>query len=205
MRNIEFIYSKLLKKIRGRSIRNSDVDKSSRIFSGTEFYNSKLGRMSYVGYDSQIHNCEIGAFCSIANYCIIGGSEHPMEWISTSPAFQAKKRPVLKKSYGKLQVTPDLKTIIENDVWIGSRVIIKQGVTIHTGAVVGAGSVVTKDVEPYAIVAGTPAKMIRKRFDDITIDQLLNSKWWLFSNEKLENLSLYMNQPNIFLEKISEF
>ena len=75
-------------------------------------------------------------------------------------------------------------TVIENDVWIAANVCIKQGVTIGTGAVVGAGSVVTKDVPPYAIVAGVPARIIRYRFNEETIQKLLDSQWWRMTKKE---------------------
>jgi len=80
---------------------------------------------------------------------------------------------------------PQKQTIIENDVWIGSYSKIIGGVHIHTGAVIGAGSVVTKDVPPYAIVAGCPARIIRYRFPEEKIEKLLQSEWWNYSDTEL--------------------
>ena len=86
---------------------------------------------------------------------------------------------------------------------IGSRVIIMQGLKIGTGAVIGAGSVVTKDVPPYAIVAGCPARIIKYRFDDDTIRLLLDSRWWELSDEELKEYSIYINQPNLFANMLN--
>lgn len=77
-------------------------------------------------------------------------------------------------------------TVIGNDVWLGFRTVIKGGVKIGDGAVIGSGSIVTKDVGPYEIWAGNPARFIRKRFDDETIEKLLQSKWWDWDDEKLK-------------------
>ena len=83
-----YLYSKFFKRVvRGTSILNSYIDKTAKVYSGSTFYNSKLGRYSYVGYDSEVVNCEIGSFCSIANGFIAGGAKHPLEWLSTSPVF----------------------------------------------------------------------------------------------------------------------
>lgn len=86
--NLSYLYSKFFKRfVRGTSILNSKIDKKAKVYSGSNFYNSSIGRYSYVGYDSDVINCEIGAFCSIANGFIAGGARHPLHWVSTSPVF----------------------------------------------------------------------------------------------------------------------
>lgn len=196
-----YLYSKFFKRVvRGTSILNSNIDKTAKVYSGSTFYNSKLGRYSYVGYDSEVVNCEIGSFCSIANGFIAGGAKHPMEWVSTSPVFYNVGSGT-GRHLGHLSVEDTACTIIGNDVWIGSRVIVLQGVHVGTGAVVGAGAVVTKDVPPYAVVAGCPAKIIKYRFDGEVVDQLLKSDWWLLPDERLKDLAKYMNKPDLFLCK----
>lgn len=177
MITIPFLYSKLLKKLRGCCILDSCVDKTAKIYSGTDFYHSTIGRHSYIGYDSQVINCRIGNFCSIGNRFISGGAEHPLSWASTSPVFQSNKGGVATRlAHADCRPTP--RTIIGHDVWIGVRVTVKAGVTIGNGAVVGSGAVVTHDVPPYSIVAGCPATLIRYRFDDDTIAALTACAWW---------------------------
>lgn len=171
---VSYLGARFALKVRGAAVINSKVDKTSHIGSGTNFVSSEIGAMSYCGHDCGIIQCKIGKFCSIANYVIIGGDEHPVDWVSTSPAFYDGGGMKIKLSHHKR--TERKTTIIGNDVWIGNGSFIKQGVTIGTGAVIGMGSVVTRDVEPYDIVAGCPAKSIRKRFDDITIEKLLQSE-----------------------------
>ena len=95
-------------------------------------------------------------------------------------------------------------TKIGHDVWVGQNVLVKQGVSIGTGAVIGMGSVVTKNVAPYTIVAGVPAREIKKRFKEDVIKQLLKSKWWGFSDEKLINYAKYFKTPEVFLKKTIE-
>ncbi len=199
-----YLYSKFFKRVlRGTSILNSEISKTARVYSGSTFYNSKLGRYSYVGYDSEVINCEIGAFCSIANGFIAGGAKHPIEWVSTSPVFYNVGSGT-GRHLGHLPMEKTSKTIIENDVWIGNRAIIMQGVKIGTGAVIGAGAVVTKNVPPYAVVAGCPAKVIRFRFDEETIVRLLASEWWLLPDDKLKDLAKYMDQPRMFLSALQK-
>ena len=95
--------------------------------------------------------------------------------------------------------------VIGNDVWIGSRVIIKQGLNIGTGAVIGAGSIVTKDVPEYAIVAGCPARIIRYRFDENTIKRLLATQWWTLSEKEIRRFADCINDVEAFLESVEAY
>ena len=124
----------------------------------------------------------IGAYCSIAkNVQIFVGGNHRSDWISTFPfpAFFSEARDIVDYHTSKGDIT------IDNDVWIGENSIILSGVSIGDGAIVGTGSVVTKDVPPYAIVAGNPAKLIRYRFDQDTIAALLAIAWWNWPEEEV--------------------
>ena len=201
---IKYLYSKFFKKIiRGKSILNSKINSTAKIYSGTSFYNSNIGRYSYVGYDCEVYNCDIGSFCSIANGFIAGGAKHPIDWVSTSPVFYNVNGGT-GYHLGNNEIELVKRTIIGHDVWIGSRVIVMQGVKIGNGAIIGAGSVVTKDVPPYAIVAGCPAKVIRYRFDDNIINKLEALKWWNLSDNQLTKLSKWIGNPIVFIEKCKE-
>lgn len=201
MANIEYYISKILKKARGKCLINSKVHKTSKIESGSSVVNSQIDRYSFCGYDCQIINCKIGAFCSIANNVVIGGAMHPAEWVSTSPVFY-EGRDSVKRKFSIHKRNPDKTTVIEPDVWIGQNAVIKQVVIIGVGAIIGMGSVVTKNVEPYTIVAGNPAKNIRKRFDDNIIEKLIESRWWEFSDKKLFSLDKYITNPSDFINAI---
>ena len=150
---------------------------------------------------SEISNCEIGSFTSIANNVVIGGGEHPTNWVSMSPVFY-KGRDSVKAKFSKHRRDPIKLTKIGHDVWIGEKAILKQGVKVGNGAVIGMGSVVTKNIDPYTIVAGCPAKVLRKRFDDKIISDLLNSEWWNLNDEDLKNYANYFKNPKTFLEKL---
>ena len=105
----------------------------------------------------------------------------------------------------RFEYTPNKKrTIIGNDVWIGAGVCIKEGVVIGNGAIVGMGSVVTKTVEPYSIVAGNPARVIKYRFSKDVREMLNSSNWWDFEDEKLEHFLEYMNNPEKFIEELKK-
>lgn len=200
---IGYLYSKFFKKIlRGKSILNSKVDKKAKIYSGTQFQDSSLGRYSYVGYDCEIVNCQIGAFCSIANGVIIGGAQHPLTWVSTSPVFYDAKGGT-GNHLGSLKEPSRSETIIGNDVWIGSRAIILGGVTIGNGAVIGSGAVVTKNIPDYAIVAGVPAKILRYRFEDKIIQRLCESEWWNLQEESLKKVAVLAESPQKFCDALT--
>ena len=110
----------------------------------------------------------------------------------------------MRKNFAELPYEPSKTVEIGNDVWIGSGVYIKAGIKIGTGAIIGARSVVTHDIEPYSVVAGVPAKEIRKRFDEEAIRKLLELKWWDWPDEKLKKYGEYFNSPEKLFEMIGE-
>lgn len=205
MVSIKYLYGKFFKKIiRGKCVINSDIHKTAKINSGATIVNSKIGRYSYTCYDDEIVNCEIGQFCSISDEVVIGGAEHPMEWVSTSPVFQNIKHSGPKRKFAEFDFEGIKRTIIGNDVWIGKRAIIKAGVRIGDGAVIGSGSVVTKDVPPYAIVGGVPAKIISYRFDEDIIKDLLKSEWWNLTDEVVEKYAHLIKEPGAFTNALKD-
>lgn len=128
-----------------------------------------IGAHSYIRSNTEfLHISQIGRFCSIGRNVILGQDprNHALNWLSTSPVFSSNYK----------SITSPLQ--IGNDVWIGHRATIMAGIQIGDGAIIGTNAVVTKDVLPYAIVAGNPAKFIRYRFEKDVITQLLLSKWW---------------------------
>ena len=198
-----YLYSKFFKKIlRGKSIYNSEIDKTAVVNSGSSIVNSRIGKYSYCGYDCALNNVEIGKYCSIADNVFVGGAEHPLEWVSTSPVFQKVGHSGPTKRFCEKELPAIKRTIIGNDVWIGYGVSIKQGVTIGNGAVVATGAVVTKDVQPYEIVGGCPAKHIRYRFTQEIIDGLQETEWWNLSEEQLQKVAEDIDNPRLFVEKL---
>jgi len=147
----------------------------------------EIGDFSYINRYSQVYSGKIGKFCSIGYGVRIGLPEHPTDIVSTSPKiYRNIKSQDIKDVYSP--------PVIGNDVWIGANAIMLQGVTIGDGAIVAAGAVVTKDVPPYAIVGGVPAKVIKYRFPDSTILKLLEIKWWDKPEEWiLENVEKFSN------------
>ena len=199
--SLRYIFSRLL-AWRPCAIRNSTIDKTASIGNGAQIKESQIGRYSYA-YDCCLIRTTVGAFCSIASKTIIGGGRHPTNWVSSSPVFYKNKN-VLKTNFATTEFNEYAQTTIGNDVWIGSQCIIKGGVTIGDGAIIGMGSVVTKDVPPYEIWAGNPAKFIRKRFDNETITKLLDIAWWNWDKKKLLEYGEHFNNPSQLFEKLEE-
>lgn len=138
--------------------------------------------------DEGVDKLVIGSFCSIgsgAAFIMAGNQGHRNDWISTFPFFWMPDVPAFAGAQNGYLPAGD--TVIGNDVWIGSEAIIMPGVTIGDGAVIGTRSLVTRDVEPYAIVGGNPARVIRKRFDEHLIAFLLEMEWWAWSDDQLRD------------------
>lgn len=196
---ITYLIGRLIKKARLASVKNSRIHSSSVYESGCQIVGSSFGKHSYCGYDCVILNTNIGSFCSISDDVVIGGSQHPMHYVSTSPVFLAHRDSV-KAKFAKHPYVNKPITTIGHDVWIGSGAKIKAGISIGTGAVIGMGSVVTKNVLPYAVVAGNPAKEIKYRFTEQQIDGLLRSKWWEWDDKALVTLGSNCTDVDRFLE-----
>lgn len=128
----------------------------------------------------------IGSFCSIgtgASFMMAGNQGHRNDWISTFPFFFVPEEPAFAGAVNAYQGAGD--TVIGNDVWIGAEAMIMPGIRIGHGAVIGSRALVTRDVEPYAIVGGNPARVLRKRFSDEAIAMLLDMAWWDWGPEAI--------------------
>jgi acetyltransferase-like isoleucine patch superfamily enzyme len=134
-----------------------------------------IGRYSYLNQRTIVGSGSIGSFCSIGYDCQIGMPEHPLDRLSTSP-FTYGSRNI----FGQPATWNDFPAppVVGHDVWVGSRAVVLQGVRIGDGAVIAAGAVVTKDIEPYTIAGGIPARPMKKRFDEKTIEFLTGWRWW---------------------------
>ncbi len=196
-----FLLAKLVKKLHGRALRNCTVHPTSKVEAGSEAVEMQMGAHSYCGYHCELINCEIGSFCSIANHVIVGGGMHPLDWVSTSPAFY-RGRDSIRAKFSEHPRPERKRTTIGHDVWIGERATVKQGVTVGTGAVIGMGAVVTHDVPPYAVVGGVPARVIRMRFGEDLAQRLLASQWWTLDDAVLARAAVHARDPAAFLAEI---
>lgn len=155
-------------------------------FENVNLKHTTVGTYSYIAHNSIIHNCSIGKFSSIGPNVVIGFGEHPISFLSTSPIFYTNENMFQESLHSHNSFNGKLDVKIGNDVWIGASVFIKNGISIGDGAIIGACSVVTKDVPPYAIVIGVPAKILKYRFDTQEIEKLLRIKWWDWDIEKIK-------------------
>lgn len=192
-------------RLSGRGIRlaaRTRVDRSTRLEhaielkTGAAIFGSQIGQRSYFGEHTLVIHAEIGSYCSIAPHVIIGGGVHPVDRVSTSPFTYGSATGLAVRA---LPPPPDFaenpKTVIGHDVWIGYAAVILPGVRIGDGAVVAAGAVVSRDVPPYAIVAGVPARLQRLRFSPEEIAWLQQTEWWRWPEQKLQQWLPYFSSP----------
>ena len=165
----------------------SRIDSRAKINRCARIINSSISRYSYVGIGSWVCETDMGAFCSIASNVNIGLGNHTMDFLSTSPIFTERKNATGFSWINKSVAPPFKRVKIGNDVWIGYGALVMGGVTIGDGACIGAGALVTKDVPPFAIVGGVPAKILKYRFSNTTIESILQNPWWDKSDEELRN------------------
>ena len=198
-----FFINKFIKMFYRPALRDCNIDKTAKIGMASNCIRVKMGRYSYAGFHNAMTDVQVGSFCSIASNCSIGGGKHQIGAVSTSPVFFAGRN-CLGKNLANIPEEKNRSVEIGNDVWIGEAVFVCDGVKIETGAVIGAHSVVTKDVPPYAVVAGAPARILRYRFDEETIQKLMASRWWEWPEEKLEKMAGYFNSVEEFLIEVGE-
>lgn len=202
--NFGFFINKLIKLAYRPALRDCEIDKTARIGMASNCIRVKMGRYSYMGCFNSVCDVKIGSFCSIASYCAIGGGKHPIDSVSTAPVFYAGRNS-LGRNFAQRPEEKNKGIEIGDDVWIGESVFIKDGVTIGTGAIIGAHSVVTKDIPQYAIAAGVPAKVLRYRFDKVTIEKLLASKWWEWPEEKIHSMADCFGSIEVFLKEVDSY
>lgn len=187
---------------------NTKFEGSNMVFENSNISDTTMGFASYVGSNCSLPHCTIGRFTSIGSNCLLVIPSHPYHFVSTSPSlFWGVKNTIpckfknVPKFNDRALKANGCSAFIGNDVWIGDNVIIKNGVTIGDGAVVGLGSVVTKDVPSYSIVGGNPAKIIKMRFDEEIIRELLIIQWWNWDTKTIESRAEDFSDPYLFVKK----
>jgi len=200
---------------------NSMVELPTRPYLGS-LKNVELGAFTYLGRDNYIENTIINRYCSVAKSVNVGHGNHPINWLSSNPfGYQQSFRistgklfpyneeyseyvvPEENRSSVKKDVYKE-KTIIGNDVWIGVGALVLPGINIGDGAIIGGGSVVTKDIPPYAIAVGNPAKVIKYRFSEEIIKQLLSLEWWQYAPWDLHKFEIKFYDIELAIKEIEE-
>ena len=184
-------------------VRDSHLGSWTDVGPRTYIVESAFGDYSYAAGDVMIIYSKVGKFCSIASHVRINPGNHPMDRVTQHHCTYRRVQYHFSDCddeafFGWRRAA---KCTIGHDVWIGSAAIVLPGVQIGTGAVVGAGAVVTKDVAPYEIVGGVPAKLIRKRFADDVIAKLMQIAWWDWDRQTLEARFHELGDIHTFLEK----
>ncbi len=206
---ILYIFPELIETLNGNnkfryirdSLIGSTISTESRIYGPYSISNLELGDYSYIGRNSMINNAKIGKFCSIGPNLVCGYGIHPTNGITTSPMFYANNKSNGFTLCDETKIEETKLISIGNDVWIGINVTILDGVKIGNGAVIAAGSVVTKNVPDYAIYGGVPAKLIRYRFNEGQIEKFKKIEWWNFEFEKLKEIEEMFFDVDAFLDK----
>ncbi len=183
--------------------RKSVFEGDNAIFNNTQVCSSFIGIGTYIANNSLVSSVKVGRYCSLGDNLRTGLGLHPSHtFVSTHPSFFSTQKQagftfVENNVFQEHKyVDSEKKYIVHigNDVWIGNNVIIMDGITVGDGAIIGSGAIVTKDVAPYSISVGVPAKVIKYRFSSIQISFLLKFKWW--NKDKIwlkENAELISN------------
>ena len=175
------------------------IEENATYFCGL-ILNTMLSR-SY-SHSAFRHGISVGRYCSIAGRCRIFDGRHHIDWISTSPSFMIPS--LYSKHIGNLTYfeRSAIKLNISNDVWIGSDVAFAQNITVGDGAVIGSGAIVTKNVPPFTVVVGVPARIIKFRFSDKIIERILRLQWWNYNFHDIKSLNC--DDPKQFLDKLED-
>lgn len=202
LRNLQVISRKAIfwNKILS-NIYRTELGEFVKLYPPYNISESKVGNYTYISQGASIKKTIIGKFCSIGPNLLCGWGIHPADKLTTSPMFYStlKQNGITLSENDK--VNEERFITIGNDVFIGMNVTILDGVSIGDGAIIGAGAVVSKDIPPYAIAVGNPIRIIRYRFEDEQIQELLKIEWWNFKLDDLKSVEIYFSDIDGFIKK----
>lgn len=188
---------------------NTKLEGNNIINKNVNIVNSQIGYATYIGENSKLNNSKIGRYCSIAEEVkIISGTHPTRKFVSTHPCFFSTRKQA-GFTFVKENIFPEKKAVegsnglscvIGNDVWLGANVIILEGIKVGDGVVVAAGAVVVKDLEPYYIYGGVPARKIGERFKEKERQLLMDVKWWNYDPSWLEENAILFHDIEKFLK-----
>jgi acetyltransferase-like isoleucine patch superfamily enzyme len=205
VRGFELTENDELREILFKRLRHADHDGDDATREVMRrFYGVDVGRYTYGAFKIDLsiaRGTRVGSFCSLAQGVRLGGSNHPVEEVSTHPFHYMRNRGLIDHDDRALIERMNPPVVVEDDVWVGVDAIVLPGVTVGRGAVVGAGSVVTRDVDPYTIVAGAPARVLRKRFGDDQIRRLLAIDWPSWDDETLRARAHEFRDVQAFIDR----
>lgn len=186
--------------------KDSTFTKTSIIRRGCILDSSHIGRYCRVQINTKVAFADVGNFSAIGRDSVIGLGQHPTIYLTTNSIFYKKGSWGFHDDWCKeIEFEENARISIGNDVWVGRNTMILDGVTIGDGAIVAAGSVVTKDVPPFAVVGGVPAKVIKYRFPPEMIERLLEIKWWALPDEEITRIKDLFHIPNPTLEDLDRY
>jgi len=193
-------------KIHATSVADEcDLASHVKISKHSYCFKTTIGSYSYLAGFNIVANASIGKFCSIGSFVSIGPGMHPTHtYVSTSPVFFSPHKQCGNTFADRFYFQDSGKVVIGNDVWIGNNVVILDNVTIGDGAIIAAGAIVNKNVAPYTIVGGVPARRIKTRFSEDQIKKLLESKWWEKNEKWLKDNLQHMHNVDSFLESLNQ-
>lgn len=166
----------------------------------TRLMNCKVGKYTRIKPGCVFKNVTIGKYCSFANDIMIGLGQHPTFLLSTNSIFY--KKGITDKFARNIDYDEEPQTIIGNDVWIGNGALIMDGVHVGDGAIIAARAVVTKDIPPYAVVGGVPAKVLKYRFSNDIILALMELKWWEWKDKEILDVLPVFTKKNVTAKDI---
>ncbi|BAZ45771.1 hexapeptide repeat-containing protein acetyltransferase [Chondrocystis sp. NIES-4102] len=198
-------YSKIDQKYTAIISKDSFLAKNTKIERHSLVVESQLGSYSYIAEKTTVYTTTIGKFCSIGANCTIGLASHPTrDFVSSHPIFFSTRKQIGFTFADRDYIQEMQPCKIGNDVWIGNNVLVLGGVNIGNGAIIAAGAVVNKDVPPYAIYGGVPAKLIRYKFDPETIEFLQEFKWWDKEEEWLRKNFKYFHNVDKLMNYVKQ-